>query len=499
MAKDRNSYGSIMKSIGLFGGVQVFNILVSLIKNKFVAILLGPEGMGISGMLTNGTSMVSSLTGLGLRNSAVRDVAKSSRSDDKKEISVTIAVLRRLVLITGCIGMVVTFIFAPYLSEWSFGNKDYVWAFRVISVILLFDQLCTGQTVLMQGTFHYRLMAKSSLIGCVVGAVICIPLYYFFEYKGIVPVIVLSSLSSLLLSWFFSRKIEIEKIHVNFKQGLQRGKTMIQLGLSFAIIGALTTGKVFLLRMFIANEGSITDIGLYTAGAAISTQYINVILMSMGSDYTPRLAALSDDNAAFIEAVNRQTKLLITVVAPMIILFVVIIKELTIILYSTKFLPVMTMIEWMMFAMFFRTTSWCLSYTIAARGEAKRFLRNEMFSLAYSLIFSIIGYKYYRFAGLGIAFLLTYVCYTIHMWILCKRLYKFRYDKEILKVVLVFFALVTSIFVSLQLIGYGYLRYFVGGFGLIILTVVSLHYFNQMIPLRQLVDSFKSKILKKNV
>ena len=118
MAKDRNSYGSIMKSIGLFGGVQVFNILVSLIKNKFVAILLGPEGMGISGMLTNGTGMVSSLTGLGLRNSAVRDVAKSSRSDDKKEISVTIAVLRRLVLITGCIGMVVTFIFAPYLSEW---------------------------------------------------------------------------------------------------------------------------------------------------------------------------------------------------------------------------------------------------------------------------------------------------------------------------------------------------------------------------------------------
>ena len=86
MAEDRNSYKNITKAIGLFGGVQVFNILAGIIKNKIVAVLLGPVGMGISGILISTTSMISSATGLGLHTSAVRDVAKAYSSKDEKEV-----------------------------------------------------------------------------------------------------------------------------------------------------------------------------------------------------------------------------------------------------------------------------------------------------------------------------------------------------------------------------------------------------------------------------
>ena len=41
---------------GLFGGVKLFQILVSLIKNKLVAILMGPTGMGINGMILSTTA-----------------------------------------------------------------------------------------------------------------------------------------------------------------------------------------------------------------------------------------------------------------------------------------------------------------------------------------------------------------------------------------------------------------------------------------------------------
>ena len=61
---NRNSYGSILKSIGLFGGVKLFQILVGIIRNKFVAVLLGPVGMGICGMITSTTNLVNSFTSL---------------------------------------------------------------------------------------------------------------------------------------------------------------------------------------------------------------------------------------------------------------------------------------------------------------------------------------------------------------------------------------------------------------------------------------------------
>jgi len=45
MSEQPNSYKQIVKATSLFGGVQVFNIIISIIRSKFIAVLLGPTGM----------------------------------------------------------------------------------------------------------------------------------------------------------------------------------------------------------------------------------------------------------------------------------------------------------------------------------------------------------------------------------------------------------------------------------------------------------------------
>lgn len=136
MAEDRNSYRNITKSIGIFGGTTIFQILVGLIKNKIVAVLLGPLGMGIQGMLISTTSLISSFTGLGLHTSSVRDVAMAYSSKDQDRVDTTVTILRRLVIATGLLGTLSVFVFARTLSIWSFGNEDYTIAFRLTSIVL---------------------------------------------------------------------------------------------------------------------------------------------------------------------------------------------------------------------------------------------------------------------------------------------------------------------------------------------------------------------------
>ena len=58
MNKQQASYRQIMKATSLFGGVQVFQIIIAVVRSKFVAILLGPSGMGIVGLLTSTTGLV---------------------------------------------------------------------------------------------------------------------------------------------------------------------------------------------------------------------------------------------------------------------------------------------------------------------------------------------------------------------------------------------------------------------------------------------------------
>lgn len=493
----RNSYGNIVKSIGLFGGVQVFNIIAGIIKNKIVAVLLGPVGMGISGMLTSTTSMVSAASGLGLHTSAVRDVAKAYSSKDEKAVGTIVTVLRKLIKVTGIIGMLITILLAPLLSQWSFGNSDYTWAFVFVSVIVLFDQLKSGQTVLLQGTYHYKYMAKASVIGSIAGLVIAVPLYFIWKIDAIVPVIILTSLSNLIVSSLFARKVKFQRVELTNKQVLNIGKVMIILGTSVAIAGFANTGHTYLVRAIISNLGSIEDVGLYTAGIAIATQYINVILQSMGSDYSPRISGLQDDREGFIEAVNRQTRLMIIIVVPFIIPFVVFIRELTILLYSTKFLAISTMIEWIMVGMFFRTTSWCLSFTIVAMGKPKQFLLNELATHVYSIAFTILGYMWGSFTGMGIAFCVVNFIYSIQLFFVCRKLFHYRYFPETIKTVFFQFTIMILSVLIIMLLDYGMLRYVIGGFLVIVVWVLSAIQLNKILPLKSVVASVKNRILKK--
>lgn len=497
MIEDRNSYKNITKAIGLFGGVQVFNILAGIIKNKIVAVLLGPVGMGISGMLISTTSMISSATGLGLHTSAVRDVAKAYSSKDEKEVGTIITVLSRLIKVTGLIGMLISLVLSPLLSLWSFGNYDYTWAFVFVSVIVLFDQLKSGQTVLLQGTFHYRYMANASVIGSLVGLIIAIPLYYIWKMDAIVPVIVLTSLSGLIVSSIFARKVHFQRLELTNTQVWNIGKVMILLGASIAIAGFANTGHTYLVRAVISNLGSIADVGLYTAGIGIATQYINVILQSMGSDYSPRIAALQDDQEGFIEAVNRQTRLMIILVIPFIIPFIVFIRELTILLFSTQFLAITSMIEWIMVGMFFRTTSWCLSFTIVAMGKPKQFLINELVTHVYSIAFTILGYILGSFTGMGIAFCVVNLIYTIQLFIVCRRLFHFRYFPETVTTLLFQFAILMISVLIFMSLGYGMMRYLMGILLVIATWGLSGIQLNKILPLKSVAQSFKNKFKRK--
>ena len=460
-------------------------------------MILGPAGMGITGMLTTSTGLVNSLTNCGLHTSAVRSIAKATNSDDKKQVGIVISTLRKLILITGLLGTIITFFGAPYLSKFAFDSYEYTLSFRFISVILFLDQLTLGNTALMQGTFHYKYLSLSSLVGSVIGLLISVPMFYIWEVKAIVPVIIVTSLMHYLLTWWYARKIDIPKVKLTKDLFKQEAKIMLALGLALAGTGLLGNIQPYFLRTFISNIGSLEDVGIYTAGISIATQYINVILQSMGTDYSPRLAAISENREEFIEVVNRQTKLMLTIVTPLVIPFIVFIRQLTILLYSEKFIAVSDMIEWMMVGMFFRTASWCLSYSIVARGKSAKFFWNETANVIIMFFMTIAGYKYFSFTGMGVAFCLGYVIYTIQMLILAKRDFQYKMSADVKKVSFTLLLLLVITVIGLKVTSYTLARYIFGTIMTILVGFVAYHYLNEMIPVKQSIKNFASRFKKR--
>lgn len=489
MTENQSSYRQITKATTIFGGVQVFNIIISIIRSKFIAILLGPSGMGIMGLLTATINFISSLTNFGINISAVKDISAAFGSGDNKRIGVIVTVVKRIVWITGLIGFFSTLILSSFLSQITFGNKEYTLAFIWISATLLFKQLSSGQLVVLQGLRKLNLLAKANLTGSFIGLIVTIPLYYFWGINGIVPGIIGTSLVSLILSWYFSGKINYQKVQLTRTETIAEGKNMIKLGLLISISGLLTLGSDYIVRIFISHRGGFEQVGLYNAGFGIITTYVSLIFNAMATDYYPRLSEVASDNIKCKQTINQQAEIAILIIAPILIIFLVFIKWIIILLYSNEFIDVNLMMQIAALGMFFKATSWSVAFIFLAKGANKIFFWNELANNIYTLILTLIGYSVAGLTGVGLAFLASYFMYTIQVLWISRIYFNFKYQKSLKNIFIIQFGLALAVFLTVRFLHQPF-NYYAGTILFLLSGIYSLTELNKRLGINQLIKKF---------
>lgn len=491
--KNQSSYRSIFKATSLFGGVQVYQILIQIIKSKFVAVLLGPAGVGIMGLYQSGLQLVQQISSMGLAQSAVRDVSEANGSNDIQRIAKTVTVVRKLVWITGLLGLIIVACCSPLLSKFSFGNYDYTIPFIILSVTLLLDQLSAGQKVVLQGVRRLKDLAKCAAFGVTFGLITSVPLYYWLGIDGIVPTLILNSVCSLILSWFYSRKIKIEKVQVTPKQTFEQGKQMLVMGISMSFSGIFASMVSYAIIGFIQGNGGVEQVGLFQAGFVIMTTYVGMVMNAIATDYYPRLAAINKDNAKCCEVVSQQGEIGAMILAPMLTICLVFMPFVLQLLYSDRFLAANQYISWACLGMMLRMVSWVIAFIFVAKAESRLYIINELSANLYYLVFSLLGYKFFGLTGLGIAFLLEYVVYFLQCYLIARNRYNFRFSNSFIKCYSIQLFLVTVCFIIVIFID-GWMKYLLG------CTIIAVSCFLGVKELNQrmnLTEFIKNKVTRK--
>lgn len=454
---ERSSYRQMMKATSIFGGVQVFQIIIQIIRSKFIAVLLGPIGMGIAGLLTTTTNFISVLADFGLGTTAVKDIAAANATGNESRISTVVIVLRRLVWITGIVGTLITLILSPWLSQLTFGNHNYTSAFIWISCTLLFTQLTSGQLVLLQGMRKIQYLAKANLYGSLLGLIITVPLYYILGIDGIVPGIIIASIISLSLSWYFVRKIKITPVKVTTTRTIAEGKGMLTMGFIFSLSVLLSVGASYFVRIFISRTGGVADVGLYSAGFSIITIYVSMIFNAMGTDYYPRLSAVSHDRILSFRTINQQAEITILIIVPTIIFFLVFIHWVVIVLYSFKFVAINDMVQWAALGMILKAAAWPIGFLFLAKGDIRVYFWNEFASNIYTFTLNLLGYHFFGLTGLGISFFISYMIALIQTYMVCKIKYSFTFASAFKRIFQYQFALAIIVFIIVKLLAKPYM------------------------------------------
>ena len=426
-----NSYSHILKYTSIFGGVQGLVILIGMVRNKLIALLLGPQGMGLMALFNSTVRLISDTTGLGLGMSAVRELSRLYDEEHHKELKSRIELIRSWSLITACLGFVLCVVLSPLINHYTFSWGNHTLHFMLLAPIIALTALSAGELSILKATRKLRRLAEISIYGVLCALATSVPLYYIFGESAIVPSLIIIALSQFIITIAYSFHYYPYRVHFD-SATFSEAKPMLRLGISFLGAGIMGSGSDFIVRSFLNYEGSLDDVGLYNAGYMITMTYAGVIFSAMETDYFPRLSSVNNNVEERNLLVNRQLEVSLLLISPLLILLMSTLPIALPLLYSDAFLAVLPMVKVAIFAMFMRSLELPVAYITLSRGDSKAFFLLET---TYYLLFIMmfwLGYKYAYLFGVGLGLVVTGLLFNIILYAFAYQKYSFCISKRML-------------------------------------------------------------------
>ncbi|XZE20397.1 O-antigen translocase [Pirellulaceae bacterium SH449] len=443
-----SSYRQILKSSSIIGGAQVINMVIGLIRTKMVAVLIGPTGIGLLAIYQSITTLASTIAGLGINTSGVREVARFDACGDAENVAKTVRTLRRVCWFTGISGMLLLAALSPWISQISFGSRDHAWAISLLGFTILFGNITAGQGAIIQGTRRIGDIAKISIWSAFIGTIVSIGFYWNMGLNGIVPALTALSIASLFISTYYARQIKIVDTIPKWSETLCQSRHLVRFGIAMVINGIMITGVAYVTRLMIIQEFNFVGVGIYSAAFSLSGLFVQFVLSAMGADFYPRLTAAPNDHPRMVKLINEQTEVGLLLVFPGLLAILVFAPLLVQVLYTSEFGEAARLLQWFVIGCFGRVLSWPLGFGLLAKGQSALYIVTEvLFNLLHiSLIW--IGLKTLGLLGPSVAFALLYVVYAAAVLMINRVLIEFRWSSNVCKSL---FWMIPSVFVLLTL------------------------------------------------
>ena len=121
------------------------------------------------------------------------------------------------------------------------------------------------------------------------------------------------------------------------------------------------------------------------------------------------------------------------ILGPMLTVCIVFMPFMLTLLYSSQFVEANEYVSWACLGMMLRLAAWVISFLFVAKAESKLFIVNEGLACIYTVLFSIVGFKYWGLQGIGMAFALEYLVYFIQVYAIAKKRYNLKLSIDFVK------------------------------------------------------------------
>ena len=433
MSDDGKSYRQILRSTSIIGGASVINILISLVRVKVAAVLLGPAGVGLIGLFSNLMATAANVAALGMGTVGTRQIAAANGQEDAQAVAVARRALFWGTLAMAIVGALVFWLLRGVLAT-------HVLADSALSNELGWLALGVGLTVvggsqgaLLNGLRRIGDLARISVYTSVLATTLGVGALLLWHERGLLVYLLLTPVTSFVVSyWYVAHLPKTQSPPTPLRDLAQQWATLARLGMAFMLAGLAVTVGQLLVRTLVQRELGADALGLFEASWVISMTYIGFVLRAMGTDYYPRLTAVIHDHAAVNKLVNEQTEVALLLAGPVFLAMLGLAPWVIELLYSSKFAEAAMVLRWQILGDILKIASWPMGFVILAAGAGKTYLLTETLAMAVFALFVWLGLPHLGLQSTGLGFLAMYVVYLPVVYLLARRSTGFCWSHDVL-------------------------------------------------------------------
>jgi len=362
--------GIIWSAVDKFA-VQIGQFAVSIV----LARILLPEDFGLLGMLAIfialSQTFIESGMGLGL-------IQRQDRTD------VDFSTVFVFNLAISSLFYLLLFFSAPFIASY-FNQPQLIDLTRVLGLSLFVSSLAIVQRTKLTIAINFKAIAKTNVIGVIIGGITgIVAAMYGFGVWSLVIQTLLGSFASTVSLWFFSHWTpSIAFSRNSFRNLFGFGSKLLLSGLYAQLLTNV-------YNICIGKYYPISSLGYYTRAKGFADISAGTITSILQQATFPILAAVQNDKEKLVSVYSRMIRMSSFFIIPIMTLIALLAKPIVILLLTEKWVAVIPLLQWMVFARIFFPMSAINMNLLNAIGRSDLFLKIDLSKLPLTVIAMII-------------------------------------------------------------------------------------------------------------
>jgi PST family polysaccharide transporter len=400
----------LVKVARLNGATLLTKLVAGFLTTKFIAVLIGAEGLALIGNLQNFFNSMQSLATAGMYNGLVKYIGEYKNK--ALNLSRTLSTSYYIGFVTTILVCLLSYYNAEVINDFLFSPRyNFAYVIKIMALALPFYALNVFSFSIMNGFTKYKFLMIINIIGQTMGLGVTLLLIWQNNIDGaLIAVVIAPSLIFLItLVGILNRRSMIPSIkvsNIDIKWIRKLGPYSIM-----ALVSGLALPLVFILvRTYIIDHEGMKDAGFWEAMNRISSYYLMIVYSLMTFYFLPRFTEI-DNPLQFRNELSLYYKKIIPFIS-IGLLLIFILRPLVVSIFLTdEFELVEELFGWQLLGDFVKILSMVLVYWFLAKRKVAHFVISELILAALLYFSSIYFIDRFGVHGAPMAHFVTYMLY----------------------------------------------------------------------------------------